>query len=71
MSSYDEAEEYPQVEQRLGEYVIEIAKQQGKPLQVSFHDSYHVAVVETLGHVGGVALLTRDLRERYPFVKIR
>jgi tRNA(Ser,Leu) C12 N-acetylase TAN1 len=61
----------PEVEQRLGEYVIEIAKQQGKTLRVSFHDSDYVVVVETVGNRGGVALITRDLSARYPFVKIR
>lgn len=61
----------PEVEHRLGEYIIEVAKQQGKTLQVSFHDADYIVAFETLGHIGGVALLTRDLRARYPFVKIR
>jgi adenylyl- and sulfurtransferase ThiI len=61
----------PEVEQRLGDYVMEIAKQQNKILSVSFHDSDYVIAAETIGNQCGVTLVTRRLRERYPFVKIR
>jgi tRNA(Ser,Leu) C12 N-acetylase TAN1 len=61
----------PEVERRLSEYVLEVAKQQGKTLPVSFHESEYIIAAETVGNQCGVALITRDLRERYPFVKIR
>jgi hypothetical protein len=59
------------VEQHLGDYVTELAKQQGKTLQVSFHDVDYVIAVETVGNLCGVVLVTRELRARYPVVKIR
>jgi len=61
----------PEVEQRVGDYVIGLATQQGKTLRVSFQDSDYVVVAETVGNMCGVALVTRELRRRYPFVKIR
>jgi tRNA(Ser,Leu) C12 N-acetylase TAN1 len=61
----------PEVEQRLGDYVMEVAKQQNKILSVSFHDSDYVIAVETVGNQCGVTLITRRLQEQYPFVKIR
>jgi tRNA(Ser,Leu) C12 N-acetylase TAN1 len=61
----------PDVEGRLGEYVMHVATQQGKIMCVSFHDSDYVVVAETVGNLCGVALITRELRARYPFVKIR
>jgi tRNA(Ser,Leu) C12 N-acetylase TAN1 len=59
------------VERRLGEYVLELATQQGKALRVSFQDSDYIVTVETVGNRCGIALITRELRTRYPFVKIR
>jgi len=61
----------PEVERRLGDYMVDLATQQGKTLHVSFHDSDYVVVAETVGNTCGVALVTRELRTRYPFVKIR
>ena len=61
----------PAVEQRLGAYVLELATQQGKALRVSFQDSDYIVMVETVGNRCGVALIIRELRTRYPFVKVR
>ncbi len=61
----------PAVEQRVGEYVMDLATRQGKTLHVSFQDSDYIVVVETVGNRCGVTLVTRELHTRYPFVKIR
>jgi tRNA(Ser,Leu) C12 N-acetylase TAN1 len=61
----------PEVERALDTYVISLAAQQGKTLQVSFEDPDYVVVAETINDMCGVALLTRELRARYPFMKIR
>jgi tRNA(Ser,Leu) C12 N-acetylase TAN1 len=61
----------PAVVQRVGEYVMDLATRQGKTLHVSFQDSDYIVVVETMGNRCGVALVTRELHTRYPFVKIR
>ena len=60
-----------EVEKDLGRYVVDVAAQQGKTLHVSFQDSDYIIVAETVGNLCGVALVTKELRARYPFVKIR
>jgi tRNA(Ser,Leu) C12 N-acetylase TAN1 len=61
----------PEVERRLGDDVMDLAMQQGKTLHVSFQDADYIIVAETVSNLCGVALVTRELRTRYPFVKIR
>ncbi len=61
----------PEVERRLGDYVMQLAAQQGTALRVSFQDADYVIVAETVGNRCGVALITRQLHTRYPFVKVR
>ncbi len=61
----------PEVERSLGDYVMDLATQQGKRLHVSFQDSDYIVVAETVGNRCGVALVTRELHTRYPFVKVR
>ncbi len=60
----------PEVERALDTYLINLAAEHGKTLQVSFEDAEYVVAAETVGDMCGVALLTRELRLRYPFVKI-
>jgi tRNA(Ser,Leu) C12 N-acetylase TAN1 len=61
----------PEVERAVDAYLFDRARQQGKSLEVSFQDPDYVVAAETVGDVCGVALLTREMRSRYPFVKIR
>ncbi len=61
----------PEVERAVDAHLFDLARQQGKSLEVSFEDPDYVVVAETVGDVCGVALLTRDLRSRYPFLKVR
>jgi tRNA(Ser,Leu) C12 N-acetylase TAN1 len=59
------------VEQEVAGHLFEIAAQQGKTLRTDFDDPDYIVVAETLGQECGVALLTRDIRSRYPFVQSR
>ncbi len=38
---------------------------------ISFKNADYIVAAETVGHECGVTLLTRDLRQRYPFVQTR
>jgi pyruvate/2-oxoglutarate/acetoin dehydrogenase E1 component len=42
----------------------------GETPLVAFDDADVVVVVELVGDVGGIALVTRELRQRYPFVRV-
>ena len=59
------------VEQEVAGHLFEIATRQGKTLRTEFDDPDYIVVAETLGEECGVALLTRDIRSRYPFVQSR
>ncbi len=59
----------PAVEREVAEHLYEIAQRQGKALRTAFHDTDYVVAGETVGRECGVALLTRELRARFPFVQ--
>lgn len=61
----------PEVEREVADYLLTLAENQGKRLRVSFEDADYVVAAETLGNECGVALLGRELRQRYPFVQTR
>jgi len=58
------------IERALGEYVYEALVTRGTPGSVKFRDPDAVLVVEVLGPMAGVGLVTRDLHTRFPFVRI-
>ncbi len=57
----------PEVERAVADHLFTLAEQQGKALRVSFEDPDYIVTAETLGDECGVALITRELRQRYPF----
>jgi tRNA(Ser,Leu) C12 N-acetylase TAN1 len=60
-----------EIERILAEHVDAIATARGVVLRTDFSDPDYVVAVETVGNECGVALITRVLRERYPFVRPR
>lgn len=58
----------PELERRLDRMLLEQLAAAGTPGSVRFADPDAVLVIETLGQWAGFALITRALRERYPFV---
>jgi tRNA(Ser,Leu) C12 N-acetylase TAN1 len=61
----------PDVERTVDAHILILAEKEGKSLRVSFEDPDYIIAVETVGPRCGVALISRELRTRYPFVKIR
>ena len=57
-------------EQALGEYLYSELERRGECAGVDFGDPDVVVAVELLGDVGGIALITRALRQRSPFIRI-
>ncbi len=58
------------LEKVLGEHVYSALEQRGERPVVQLRDPDAVAVIEIVGEVAGAGLITRELRERFPFVKI-
>jgi len=57
-----------QLEQTLDHYLLESLAAAGTPGQVRFADAEAVVVIETVGQWAGVALVSRELWVRCPFV---
>jgi tRNA(Ser,Leu) C12 N-acetylase TAN1 len=57
-------------EKALGEHLYAALEARGARPSVDFRDPDVVVAVEVVGDVAGLALVTRELRERFPFVKI-
>jgi len=57
-------------ERALGEHVYETLRARGAQPVVRFRDPDAVLAVEVLGEVGGIGVVTREVRTRFPFVKI-
>ena len=61
----------PTVERALGDHVWRALEARGHAPRVSFTDPDAILVIETIGDEAGIGVVTRGLRARHPFVKIR
>jgi tRNA(Ser,Leu) C12 N-acetylase TAN1 len=61
----------PTFERALGDRVWQALEARGEKPRVDFRDPDAVLVVETIGEQAGLAVITRELRQAYPFVKLR
>lgn len=59
-----------EVEQALDRLIQEEFCAQGQNCFVDFHRAEVIVVVETVHNQCGVELVTREMKERYPFIKI-
>ncbi len=64
LSSFD-------LERALGEYVYDTLAERGRTFRVDFSSPDYLIAVETVRDQCGVGFIDRELRERYPFVKMR
>jgi tRNA(Ser,Leu) C12 N-acetylase TAN1 len=60
----------PTVERLVGEVAIEAAARCGATPAVRFEDPDVIVAIETAGTAFGVGFLPRELRRRYPFVRV-
>ncbi len=60
-----------EVEQEMDAFVLEALKNTGKLAQVSFKYPEKIIIVETIENRAGVGLVTREMKEKYPFIKVK
>jgi tRNA(Ser,Leu) C12 N-acetylase TAN1 len=60
-----------EIEKEVAGFVIEKLEKAGKDAQVSFGDPDVILVVETIANWAGVTLITREMKEKYPLVKVK
>lgn len=60
-----------EVEQKMDRLLKERLLEEEKECGIDFADPDHILVVETVADWCGVGLITREMKARYPFVKVR
>jgi tRNA(Ser,Leu) C12 N-acetylase TAN1 len=58
------------LERRLGTALVDALQARGAEPRVTFEDPDVIVAVELIGPVCGVGLVERDLRRRFPFVRV-
>ena len=60
-----------EIEKEISGFIFEKLGEVGKQAQVSFSDPDLVIIVETIANRAAVALITREMRKKYPLIKIK
>ena len=60
-----------EIEQEMDRLLKERLVEAGKGCEIDFEDPDNIVVVETVADWCGVSLITRKMKERYPFIKVR
>jgi len=58
------------LKQELGRTLMETLKEGGAESHVDFKDPDAIVAVEIIGDECGIGLITRAMRQRFPFVKV-
>jgi len=60
-----------EIEKEISSFIFEELERAGKQAQVSFSDPDVVIIVETIANRAAVALITREMKEKYPLIKMK
>lgn len=60
-----------EMEKEIAGFFVENFENAGKQAHVGFNDPDVILVVETIANWAGVAWITRDMKEKYPLVKVK
>ena len=60
-----------EIEKEISSFIFERLEQAGKCAQVSFSDPDIIIVVETIANRAAIALITREMKEKYPLIKVK
>lgn len=60
-----------EIEQEMDRLLKERLLKAGKGCEIELEDPDDILVVETVADWCGVSFITREMKERYPFIKVR
>lgn len=60
-----------EIEKEMSAFIIDALEKTGKQAQVRFEDPDKFIIVETIGNRAGVGLITREMRQRNPFIRVK
>jgi tRNA(Ser,Leu) C12 N-acetylase TAN1 len=60
-----------EMEKEMDAFIMESLDKLGKKAKVNFEDAEMIIVVGTIGNWAGVGLITREMKEKYSFIKVK
>ncbi len=60
-----------EIEKEISSFIFEELQKAGKIAKVSFSDPDVVIIVETIANRAAIAFITRELRKKYPLIRIK
>lgn len=60
-----------EIEQELDTFLTEECTRRGQTCHIGFAEADKIIVIETVHNQCGLGLITREMKERYPFIKIK
>ncbi len=60
-----------EIEKEISGFIMERLEEAGKCAQVSFSGPDVIIVVETIANWAGVTLITKEMKEKYPLLKVK
>ncbi|OGP72703.1 MAG: hypothetical protein A2V86_12070 [Deltaproteobacteria bacterium RBG_16_49_23] len=60
-----------EIEKEIAGFLVENLEKAGKQAHVSFSDPDVIIVVETIGNWAGVTSITKEMKEKYPLLKVK
>ncbi len=60
-----------EIEKEMTVFLLDVLEKSGKQARVSFEDPDKFIIVETIGNRAGIGLITRAMRERCPFIRVK
>ncbi|HXW68155.1 MAG TPA: THUMP domain-containing protein [Dissulfurispiraceae bacterium] len=60
-----------EMEKELDSFILESLERKGKHATVNIEEFEKMIVVETVENLVGIGLITREMKDKYPFIKIK
>ncbi len=60
-----------EIEQEMSAFIIDLLEKTGKQAQIDFENPDRVIIIEIVGDRAGIGLITREMRERWSFIRVK
>jgi tRNA(Ser,Leu) C12 N-acetylase TAN1 len=60
-----------EIEKEMSTFIVDALEKAGKKARIKFEDPDKFIIIETIGNRAGVGLITREVREQYPFIRVK
>ena len=60
-----------EVEHEMDTFILETLERAGKQARISFEEPDRIIIIETIENRAGIGLITREMKERYSFIRVK